>query len=205
MVPNGTANDFARRMGLPGDPVAACRLAVHGTVVRDMDIGRLGDRPFVNAAAAGLSVRATRSAGPLKPVLGPVAYAAGAVRAALGARPLRAEVTADGRTVFSGRAWQLMVACSGGFGGGSRVEEADPSDGLLDVVVMPAGSRLRLAADARALRSGRIADRPGVTHARAREVGLGLPPGADLNLDGEIVPAGPPLRVEAGRFRLVVS
>lgn len=205
VVPNGTANDFARRMGLPDDPVAACRLAVHGGALRTLDLGWLGDRPFVNAVSAGLSVRATQRAGALKPLLGPAAYAAGAVRAAVTARPLRCTVTCDGRQAFSGRAWQVMVACSGGFGGGSRIAEADPSDGLLDLVVLPAGSRLRLARDARTLRAGRIGDRPGVTHARAREVVLELPPGEGLNLDGDVVPAGPALRVDPARFRLVVS
>ena len=32
--PAGTANDFARRLGLPDSLTAACRLAVHGTKLR---------------------------------------------------------------------------------------------------------------------------------------------------------------------------
>jgi diacylglycerol kinase (ATP) len=205
VVPVGTANDFARRMRLPADPVAACRLAVHGRSLRRMDLGRAGDRPFVNLAAAGLSVRSTRAAAPLKRVLGPAAYPAGALGAGLLARPLPATVAVDGRPLFAGRAWQVMVACAGGFGGGARVEGADPADGLLDVVIIPAGPRRRLAGDAHAMRRGRIGARPGVTRARAEEVVVGLPPGTALNVDGEIVPAGGPLRSQPGRFRLVVS
>jgi diacylglycerol kinase family enzyme len=205
VVPAGTANDFARRMRLPEDVVAACRLAVHGRALRRMDLGRAGDRPFVNVASAGLPVRATRAAAPLKRVLGPAAYAVGGVGAGLLARPLPTTVSVDGRPLFAGRAWQVMVACAGGFGGGARIEGADPGDGLLDVVIIPAGSRRRLAGDARALRRGRIAGRPGVTRARGREVVVGLPPGTELNVDGELVPADGPLRVEPGRFRLVTS
>src|SRR5688500_19921211 len=36
VIPAGTANDFVRRMGLPADLAAACRLAVHGDFLREV-------------------------------------------------------------------------------------------------------------------------------------------------------------------------
>lgn len=204
VVPCGTANDFARRMGLPSDPLTAARLAVTGHATRVLDLGRMGDRPFVNVATAGLSVLAARGARPLKPALGAAAYAAGAVRSALTGRPVPCEVRCDGRPVHAGPAWQVMVACSGAFGGGSRVAGADAADGLLDVVALAAGPRARLVRHARALRSGRITDQPGVRADRGGEVSLGLPEGQELNVDGELCGAGDAFRVEPGRFRLVV-
>jgi diacylglycerol kinase (ATP) len=204
-VPSGTANDFARRTGLPDDPLAACRLAVGGRALRSLDLGRMGDRPFVNVATAGLSVAAARGARPLKGALGPAAYLAGAVRSAVVGRPLDCAVACDGRTIHAGPAWQVMVACSGAFGAGSRIAEADPADGMLDVVVLEAGPRVRLVRHAGALRRGLITDQPGVRSGRGRRVRLDLPAGAELNIDGEVEPAGRDFGVEPGHFRLVVG
>jgi diacylglycerol kinase (ATP) len=164
----------------------------------------MGGRPFVNVATAGLSVMAARSARPLKSALGPAAYLAGAVRSAVTGRPLRSEVRCDGREVFAGPAWQVMVACSGAFGAGSRIAEADPSDGLLDVVVLEAGPRLRLVRHARALRAGMITGQPGVHADRGSAIDLSLPAGAGLNIDGELVDAEPDFTVAPGHFALVV-
>ena len=205
LVPSGTANDLARRMGLPSGTADACRLAVRGRRLRRLDLGRLGDHPFVNVASAGLATGAARRAGPLKRALGPLAYMAAAVATAATERPLRCAVSCDGRGVFSGEAWQVVIACSGAFGAGSRVAEADPSDGLLDVVAIAAGPRLRLARHAYGLRRGRLSHQPGVVHARGAVVGLDLPAGERMNVNGELLPSAPRAAIEPGRFELVVG
>lgn len=204
VIPRGTANDFARRLGLPADPLRAARVAVHGERLRSLDLGRMGARPFVNVATAGLAVTAARRAEGLKGVLGPVAYAAGAVRAALTSRPISCAVHCDGHDVYEGTAWQVMVACTGAFGGGAQIGVADPDDGRLDVVVATGRRRADLARYAYGLRSGRISAQRGVLTERAREVELGLPPGADVDVDGEIVASGPALRIDPAHYRLVV-
>ena len=96
VIPTGTANDFARALDIPRDLEAACALAVHETRERPIDLLRAGERPFLNAASVGLSVIAAHHARPLKRPLGPFAYAVGALRAGLTAKPLRCHVTADG-------------------------------------------------------------------------------------------------------------
>jgi diacylglycerol kinase family enzyme len=72
-------------------------------------------------------------------------------------------------------------------------------------VVVAAGPRVRLVRHAYGLRRGRVSDQPGVAHARGRVVELDLPPGEDLNVDGDIVDAAPRAQVEPGRFGLVVG
>jgi diacylglycerol kinase family enzyme len=52
-------------------------------------------------------------------------------------------VTVDGTQRFDGEAWQVIVAGTGAFGGGSELEAADPRDGLLDVAVLEAGRARR--------------------------------------------------------------
>jgi diacylglycerol kinase (ATP) len=206
VIPGGTANDFVRASGLPLDAFEAATLAVTGTALRRLELGRLGDgRPFVNVASAGLAADAARGAAPLKPRLGPLAYAVGALRAAATASPLLCSVRADSRTVFEGGAWQVIVAVTGAFGGGSEVGAADPQDGKLDVAVLPAGSRAGLARRAWGLKRGTIAAQRGVAHHRGAVIEVDLPPGTEFNADGEVRDAGMErMAVERSAFALVV-
>jgi diacylglycerol kinase family enzyme len=189
VIPTGTANDFARAMGIPLDTEAACELAVRGRSVRRVDLGLMDDRPFLNVASLGLPPAAARRASGLKGALGPLAYAAGALAAGLQAQPVECRVCGDGAELFAGAAWQVTVAGSGAFGAGSSVE-ADPADGKLDLVVIEAGSRARLAGHAYALRTGGLAEQDGVRKARCANATIELGGDEPFNVDGEIVRSG---------------
>ena len=206
VIPTGTANDFARAHGLPTDTMDAARLALSGTSLLALELGRLADgRPFVNVASAGLSSVAARRAQPLKSRFGPLAYGLGAARAALTGRPLNVRVTVDDNVVFDDGAWQVMVACTGAFGGGSGLGVADATDGELDVVIIPAGSRIGLVKRAWGLRTKRLERQRKVVHHEGREVSVELPPGTELNCDGEFRDDGlERVTARAAAFELVV-
>jgi diacylglycerol kinase (ATP) len=200
LIPCGTANDFARRHGLPLELSAACQLAVQGRRLRPLELGWMellperedgaARRPFANVASAGLPAPAAGRAKSWKPRLGPLAYAVGAVSAGLTASPVQCTVECDDRVVFTGEAWQVTVASSGAFGAGSHIEEADPADGALDVVAVAAGPRPGLVWLAYRLRTGALSGHRRAVHERCREAALHLPAGGELNVDGEIVSSG---------------
>lgn len=191
VIPTGTANDFARALELPGDQAAAVALAADPSACsRSVELARAGRRPFLNAASCGLSVIAARRAQPLKSRLGSLAYAVGAVQAGVTGKPRHARVIADDVVVHDGPAWQVLVAATGAFGGGSGIAEADPCDGLLDVVVLEAGSRIALTRRAFGLRTGRITQQPGVTYTRAHRIEVKVSGGTRWNIDGEICQLG---------------
>jgi diacylglycerol kinase family enzyme len=187
VIPTGTANDFVRTNDLPQDADEAAELAATGHELRCLELGRLSDgRPFVNVASAGLASKAARHAAPFKRIAGPFAYAIGAAHAAVRESPLQCTVRADGEEVFTGGAWQVIVAVTGAFGGGSEIGVADPGDGALDVAVLPAGSRLALARRAWGLRRGTIAEQKPVAHHRGDVIEVDLPAKTELNVDGEV-------------------
>ena len=138
VIPAGTANDFARRLGLPDEQAAACRLAVRGTRLRPLELGWMqppagGDdrRPFVNVASAGLPAPAARTAASWKRPLGALGYAAGALVAGADA-PTRSgpDVECDGQRAVRGRrlagdAWRPRARSAAA----RTIEDADPSDG----------------------------------------------------------------------------
>jgi diacylglycerol kinase (ATP) len=207
VVPVGTANDFARALGVPGELERACRLAVSGASTRAIELGRMDGRPFVNVASIGLPPVAARRARGLKRWMGPLSYAVGAVGAGLRAKPVDCRVmAAGGDEAFAGRAWQATVACSGAFGGGARLE-TDSHDGQLDAVVLEAGSRAGLLRRAYGMRSGRLEGQRGVRHRRAPSFVVEVGPDTAFNVDGELAVRSGPVRftVEPAAVEVVVG
>lgn len=206
VLPSGTANDFARALSIPTEPEAAYRLAAGGNRLRWLDLGWMGEWPFVNVASAGLAVSAARHAAPWKRLIGTVAYALGAVRAGFTAPAIECRLLCDGSEVFDGKAWQVIVSNTGAFGAGSRIEQADPGDRRLDATVIEAGSRARLALHTYGLRSGDAARSRGVLHARGRRIDVRVAPDIAYNVDGEIVRAGSAcFSIQPRAFQLVVG
>jgi len=205
VVAVGTANDFARALELPDDVEEACELAVTGRRTRPLDLAWMDGRPFLNVASAGLAPEAAREATSWKDRLGPLAYALGALRAGLTASPVDCQVRCDSAEVYSGRAWQITVACSGAFGAGSSVD-ADPADAKLDVVVIEARSRVALIKHAHGLSGGSIEEQRGVHSARGRVAEVGVAAATPFNVDGEVVEAGSSrFKLEPRAFDLVVG
>jgi diacylglycerol kinase family enzyme len=206
LVPVGTANDFARRMGIPRDLAAACRLAVRGTRLHEVELGWMDERPFVNVASAGLPAPAARAARAWKKPLGALSYATGALVAGLTASSVPVTVECGSATVFEGEAWQITVAASGAFGAGARIAEADPHDGALDVVAVAAGPRPGLVGLAYRLRSGSLGHHRRARRRRCRSALVRVPEGTEWNVDGEIVTAGSSrFSGQANAFSLVVA
>lgn len=208
VIPMGTANDFARAMGLPADPADAARLAAVSEHTRSIDLGDVG-RPFVNVTSLGLAPHAAEHADSMKGLLSALAYPLGAMRALVGFRPIHVRAVADGDAVFDGRAWQVILACTGAFGGWGDTGGTRDGDGMLDLLVVPGGRRTRkLVLDARAVTQGDLADRDGVVHVRARAVELTLREPTQLVVDGELVDSdGTTVRagVRRGPVRVVID
>jgi diacylglycerol kinase (ATP) len=204
VVPTGTANDFARALGIPLDTAAAVRLAVEGGETTSVDLAHMDDRPFLNVASLGLPPAAAEHASGLKGALGSLAYTAGALRAGLEADPVTCSVKGDAETVFEGEAWQVTVACSGAFGAGSSVD-ADPADGRLQVVAIAAGSRARLVRHAYGLRAGDVEGQSGVYSLRCRSSRVEFDGEQTFNVDGELVESGScSFEIEPGAVSVIV-
>jgi diacylglycerol kinase family enzyme len=204
VVPAGTANDLARFLDLPLDVEEAAQIAADlsaGTRTVELAVAG-GRRPFLNAASTGLSVLAARNAGPLKPRLGRLAYAVGALRAGVSGHPLDVVVRRDGEVAFAGRAWQVVVGATGAFGGGSGTGGVDQHDQQLDVAIVEAGSRATLVRKAWAMRNRRLVDDPGVLHVRGAVIEV---EGATrFNVDGELIAVEPARFEVVGRVRVAV-
>lgn len=186
VIAAGTANDFAVRMGLPEDLDQAAALAAAGEKIRRIDLGWVGPRAFVNVASFGLAPRAAEEAEASKERLGAASYAIGAAKAAMQGEPVELVVRCGERRLHQGPAWQVIIAASGAFGGGSQI---DADDGMLDAVIVEGSSKLRLPQRAIGMKMGTLEAQEGVSSHRCPEVEVEVDPDEQLNCDGEVVPA----------------
>ena len=170
MLPGGRGNDFARVLGIPLDPVAACAVLA-ANVVRELDLGVVNDRTFISIASCGFDSDANRIANETKLVRGNLVYAYGALRALAGWRPARFEVTLDGREPRTMRGYTVAVANSGAYGGGMLMApSASLDDGTLDVVMVEHVPKLRFLRLLPTVFKGEHVRQRSVHVSRAREV-----------------------------------
>ncbi len=146
VLPLGSANDFARSCGIPpGDPSEALFLAACAEPT-EIDIGRVNQRYFLNAVIAGLGAEATfRTSELMKRRLGGAAYGVAGMLSAFrpAAYPVRVR-TSDG---VEERPVALVAVMNGRWAGGVRIApRAKLSDGMLDLLSVPAFSMAKLPA-----------------------------------------------------------
>ena len=97
-------------------------------------------------------------------------------------------VTLDSGEVFSGRKTMICVCNGRWYGGGfNPVPEADPTDGLLDVLLVKKVSRLQVSSIIGKYKNGRYKDYPDVIrHFRTDSVKILCDKPTAINLDGEL-------------------
>ncbi len=144
ILPFGTANSFARTIGIPLDLTSAIDAIANGKRKR-IDLGCIDGDYFANTAVIGLSPLIADTIPPsLKRVAGRVAYPVWALRTAFRFTPFHVVIEADGRRRRY-RATEVRIANGRYFGGVELVEGADLDDGQLVVQAVTGKSKLHLA------------------------------------------------------------
>jgi YegS/Rv2252/BmrU family lipid kinase len=184
VLPLGTANSFARSLGLPLDLDGAVQAIATGRR-RRVDLGMVERDYFVNSAALGLSPQIGQTVPHgLKRYLGRVGYLLWAVKCSLGFRPFRLTID-DGRT--ERRMWSTEVRILNGpfLGGVELSDQADVDSGEIVIQAVVGRSKPRLAWDWYA-KFFKLRDRHAHTEEfRGRSFKLDTVPRQKIALDGE--------------------
>jgi len=184
VIPGGRGNDFARVVGIPTEVRAAAELLVAGHT-RAVDVGEVNGRRFLCIASCGFDSDANRIANEARLVKGNLVYAYAALRAIATWSPARFELVLDGEhRVHTG--YSVAAANSKAYGGGMFLApDAQLDDGLLDVVCVGEGGKLRYLANLPKEFKGRHVESQEVTVQRAAEVEISADRPFAVYADGE--------------------
>ena len=207
VVPAGRGNDFARMLDIPSAPDEVAALLLDGEV-RKVDLISLAlpgapRRLVAGSVYAGVDARASELVDRAHRLPRKAQYPYAALRALASYAPGRYLVSVDGIEREYAAA-TVVVANSAYYGSGMKIAPvAAVSDGLLDVVVIEAASRLALMRSLPKVYDGAHVDLPQVTVLTGRRVELRadaarpVPVGGDGEPLGQLPPlAGQPAVVE---------
>ncbi|GIU96643.1 MAG: hypothetical protein KatS3mg013_0446 [Actinomycetota bacterium] len=190
MLPAGTADDFARSLGV-GTLTAAARALARPNVVA-IDVVRVAVGPerrvFVNVAGAGFDSEVNEAANAMRLRLGSTGtYIAAVVRTLPRFAPARFRIELDDEVV-EGPHMLVVVGNAPSYGGGMRVTpDASIVDGELDVLLLRALSKGAFLRAFPKVFRGTHVRHPAVRLVRARRVKVEADRRVQVYADGERV------------------
>jgi YegS/Rv2252/BmrU family lipid kinase len=214
VIERGTGCDFVRTYEIPKRPAKALDVIVAGRE-RTIDVGRASftgadgstiSRLFCNVGSCGLTGDVARRANAsAKRLGGTPAFLWATARAFASWHNVEFSIRLDGdeRRVVANN-----VICANGrwFGGGMKIApDAEPDDGLFDVLVIGDVGKLDLALNLHRLYGGTLARHPKVDALRAAAVEVTPAQALPIEVDGE-VPGTTPARFDIvpDALRLIV-
>ena len=193
ILPAGSGNDYAFGIGIPTSLEPACRRLADGRV-RSVDVIRVTadgeSRIFNNTVGIGFDADVLLETRKMKRGRGFLLYLAALFRvlASNGRWPYPLNITLDGQTLPQ-HAVTLVTVCNGRRVGGGfyLTPDAQPDDGLFDVIVADQLGRLRLASFiTRVMRGTHVSAKP-VQIYRGRHLLVESARGAPGHGDGEVL------------------
>jgi len=137
IIPVGTANDFAKYIGMPEDVEAACEQILTSNVEK-IDVGRINQKYFVNVASTGLFTDISQKTDVnLKNTIGKLAYYLKGLEQVPNFRNLKIKVISEEES-YDGDMYLMLVFNGQTAGNLNFAYKAEVTDGLLDVIIFKA-------------------------------------------------------------------
>ena len=185
IIPAGTANDFARQVGIPEDPNGAMDVVLRRKAVV-IDTASMNGRRFLNVSSGGVGAEATaETPTEAKASLGPVAYFISGLRKLASLEPRRAVFEAPGLRLDE-HFLLFAVGNARATGGGTLVTpRASVRDGLLDVCIVSGMPRKEFAKLVVRVKRGEHLEMDGVRYLQVPWFRVTTSDATIVNLDGE--------------------
>lgn len=190
VLPLGTANSFARTLGLPLDLEGAVKVIADGVLLR-IDLGVIAGDHFLNNAALGLAPMVAESVpGTLKRSLGRFGYLLWAGWSAASFKAFHLSVS-DGRDTHRLWATEARIANGRFHGGVELIESADLGSGELVVQAVTGRSLLRLGWSYLASAFKVASRHETVCEFKGERLRIETRPRMRVSIDGELGPQTP--------------
>jgi YegS/Rv2252/BmrU family lipid kinase len=204
VLPLGTANSFARSLGIPTDLDGAIAVIAAGATT-GADVIRIGDRHFLNAATIGVPARIAQDMPPwLKRWFGRLGYFGYALVKLVRLQPFEVRVVIAGSPDIVEQVVEIRIANGAFVGGAHVVDGASPAS--RDVTVeLVRGRRVAALASVWAANLAGLKPAPGkVRRFRAVAFDLSCTPEQPISVDGETGSCTPvAVRVAPGALHVI--
>lgn len=203
VIPSGTANDFARALGMSREPLEAARQIASGGVER-VDVGCVNGLWFVNIFSFGVfTTTSQRTPDKRKHRIGKLAYIIEGVKEFRSMHAVPLEIEADGER-FDLRSLMVLIFNGETAGGFHLARRSSIKDGLFDCILLEKKNFLRSTlAMCRYLAGGQPKI---VRHLQARTIDIRSTVNEPTDVDGQ-KGAEFPLHIEciAGGLRIMCA
>lgn len=137
IIPSGTCNDFARSLNIPSD-IKRCMDIILAGKTTEIDAGLLnGETYFLNTCAGGNFVDVSyNTSSELKRNIGPLAYYMKALGEMTNLRPVSLKITTDNEVIEQEFFFFLILNGRHAAGFKNVIQEADLSDGFMDILLL---------------------------------------------------------------------
>ena len=137
IIPSGTCNDFARSLNLPSD-IKRCMDIILAGKTTEIDAGLLnGQTYFLNTCAGGNFVDVSyNTSSELKRNIGPLAYYMKALGEMANLKPVSLKITTDNEIIEQEFFFFLILNGKHAAGFKNIIQEADLSDGYMDILLL---------------------------------------------------------------------
>jgi YegS/Rv2252/BmrU family lipid kinase len=189
IMPMGSANDLAYALGLPTDLNAAAQVIARGKT-RDMDLGVLNGRYFINNSAVALEPYVTIKHEKIHWIKGMGRYLVAVIQAIMDKPEWNGNIKWDGGE-FNGKISSISIGNGRRTGGLFMTPHADPFDGKLTVAYFYRPTRLgMLFALPRAFNEdkGSYVELDGIYEVQATRISIHLDKPSPAHTDGELLP-----------------
>lgn len=137
ILPTGTANDFAKFIGMPQDIEKCCEQIINSKA-KKVDIGKINDKYFINVASTGLFTDVSQKTDVnLKNTIGKLAYYVKGIEQLPNFRKLKIGVKSK-EMDYNGNMYLMLVFNGRTAGNFNLAYKAEVDDGMLDVIIIKA-------------------------------------------------------------------
>lgn len=191
ILPTGTANDFAKFIGMPSDVEAACKQILKSTV-KEVDIGKINDKYFLNVASTGLFTDVSQKTDVnLKNTIGKLAYYMKGLEQLPNFRKLKINVKSSSVN-FEGDMYLMLIFNGQTAGNFKFAYKAQVDDGMLDVLIIKATAiKDMLALFIKMLKGDHLEDTHGLLYFKTDKLYIDCKEDIVTDIDGERGPDFP--------------
>jgi diacylglycerol kinase (ATP) len=189
VIPLGTGTDFAATLDIPEDVDGAIEVLRRGRV-RQVDLGSVNDRYFINVSAGGFIAEVSNAVTPeLKSMAGKLAYLIGGAQVLFNFEPVTATVTTSSRVGDGTYRLLAFAACNARLIGGGQLiaPHAEIDDGALDICLIHAMPTLDFLGLLRRVSNGEHVTDDRVSYFRSGDARFVFDRTIKVNTDGQVL------------------